>query len=292
MERQANSRAIAAMLLAMAGFILNDALVKMASDTLPLGQIILVRGLICIAVLSIAGYATGLFNNARVLMHPAVLVRAFAETAATLLYLTALFRLPIANATAILQVLPLVVTAGAAIFLRSPVGWRRWSAILVGFSGVLIIIRPGLEGFNAYSLIALAGVCCMALRDLATRQLPADVPTLGVALISFVAVTLLGAGLTYTSGWTAMSTEQAGYLCGAAAFVLAGYLFIILAMRIGDIAVVAPFRYSIVVWAIALGYLVWGDVPDHLTLVGIAIVIFSGTYSFFRERRIGAAAQN
>ncbi|WP_420410748.1 DMT family transporter [Roseibium sp.] len=289
MERQKNSQAIAAMLVAMAGFILNDTLVKMASDAVPLGQIILVRGLICIAVLSIAGYVTGMFQNARVLMHPAVLVRAFAETAATLLYLTALFQLPIANATAILQVLPLVVTAAAAVFLKSPVGWRRWSAIMIGFTGVLIIIRPGLEGFNVFSLIALAGVGCMALRDLATRQLPADVPTLGVALISFVAVTLLGAALTFASGWVPLSFTEIGYLSGAAGFVLAGYVFIILAMRLGEIAVVAPFRYSIVVWAIALGYLVWGDIPDVLTLVGIAIVIFSGTYSFIRERRLGAA---
>ncbi|QDG79713.1 DMT family transporter [Labrenzia sp. PHM005] len=289
MERQKNSQAIAAMLVAMAGFILNDTLVKMASDAVPLGQIILVRGLICIAVLSIAGYVTGMFQNARVLMHPAVLVRAFAETAATLLYLTALFQLPIANATAILQVLPLVVTAAAAVFLKSPVGWRRWIAIMVGFTGVLIIIRPGLEGFNVFSLIALAGVGCMALRDLATRQLPADVPTLGVALISFVAVTLLGAALTLSSGWTPISLTEIGYLSGAAGFVLAGYVFIILAMRLGEIAVVAPFRYSIVVWAIALGYLVWGDIPDVLTLVGITIVIFSGTYSFIRERRLGVA---
>jgi drug/metabolite transporter (DMT)-like permease len=289
MDHPSNSRAIAAMLIAMAGFILNDTLVKMASDAVPLGQIILVRGLICIAALGVAGAVTGLFHNARVLAHPAVLVRALAETAATILYLTALFQLPIANATAILQVLPLVVTAAAAVFLKDAVGWRRWSAILVGLIGVLLIIRPGLEGFNAFSLLALAGVGCMALRDLATRQLPKDVPTLGVALVSFIAVTLLGTVLTVQSGWTDLSLVEYGYLGGAAVFVLAGYVFIILAMRLGDIAVVAPFRYTIVVWAIFLGYIVWGDVPDGITLVGIAIVIASGTYSFFRERKAGAA---
>ncbi len=288
MEKHGQGPAIAAMLVAMAGFILNDTLVKMASDDLPLGQIIFVRGMICIVALGMAGYATGLFKNVSVLLHPAVLIRAGAETAATLLYLTALFRLPIANATAILQVLPLVVTAGAAIFLKSPVGWRRWAAISVGFLGVLLIIRPGVDGFNSYSLVALAGVGCMAVRDLATRQLPADVPTLGVALVSFIAVTLLGAGLTVSNGWVPVSPAGFAFLSGAAVFVLAGYVFIILAMRLGEIAVVAPFRYSIVIWAIVIGYLVWNDIPDGVTLAGIAVVIISGTYSFFRERKLNA----
>lgn len=289
MEHHGQGRAIAAMLAAMAGFILNDTLVKMASDDLSLGQIIFVRGMICIVVLCVAGYAMGLFRELKGFVHPAVLVRAGAETAATLLYLTALFRMPIANATAILQVLPLVVTAGAALFLKSPVGWRRWSAIAVGFLGVLLIVRPGLDGFNVYSLVALAGVGCMALRDLATRQLPPDIPTLGIALVSFIAVTLLGAGLTVSNGWVPISASGYAFLSGASVFVLAGYVFIILAMRLGDIAVVAPFRYSIVVWAIVIGYLVWKDVPDGVTLVGISIVIFSGIYSFFRERSINAA---
>ena len=145
MLKHENGRAIAAMLVSMAAFILNDTFVKLASDALPIGQIILVRGLICILLIAVFGYFTGVFKSVPLLFRPAVLVRAVAETASTILYLTALFQLPIANATAILQALPLVVTAGAAVFLRSAVGWRRWCAISVGLGGVLIIVRPGLE---------------------------------------------------------------------------------------------------------------------------------------------------
>ncbi|MEP3047485.1 MAG: DMT family transporter [Roseibium sp.] len=286
MEARNNGRAIAAMLLAMAGFILNDALVKLSADALPLGQIILVRGIVSIILIALVCYATGVFKSVSQLRQPAVLVRAAAETSATVCYLTALFHLPIANATAILQALPLVVTAGAAIFLKSKVGWRRWTAIAIGFAGILIIVRPGLEGFNAFSLLALAGVACMAVRDLATQQVPKDVPTFGVALVSFIAVTTLGAGLTVVDGWQAMSLETFGLLCGASVFIIVGYIFIIIAMRSGEIAVVAPFRYSIVIWAIGLGFFVWGDVPDGWTLLGTGIVIVMGIYTFFREQRI------
>lgn len=281
-----NGRAIAAMLAAMAGFILNDTLVKLTSDGLALGQIIFVRGLICIGLIVAFGLFTGLFREMHRFRHPAVLVRAGAETAATLFYLSALFQLPIANATAILQSLPLIVTAGAALLLGNHVGWRRWTAIGIGFCGVLMIVRPGLAGFNAYSLLALAGVGCMALRDLATRKLPADVPTLGVALVTFVAVTLLGFGLTVADGWQPITVPVFIHLAGAAVFVMAGYIFIILAMRLGDVAVVAPFRYSIVIWAICIGYLVWGDVPDMMTLAGTAVVVVMGIYAFWREMRL------
>ncbi|MEP3429546.1 MAG: DMT family transporter [Roseibium sp.] len=286
MEHRNNGRAIAAMLIAMSGFILNDTLVKLSADALPLGQIIFVRGVISSILIAIVCYVTGVFRLLPMLRHPAVLVRAAAETAATVFYLSALFHLPIANATAILQALPLVVTAGAAIFLKNKVGWRRWTAIAIGFVGILIIVRPGLQGFNAFSLLALAGVSCMAVRDLATQQVPKEVPTFGVALVSFIAVTTLGAGLTAVDGWQAMSLEMFSLLVGASLFIIVGYIFIIIAMRTGEIAVVSPFRYSIVIWAIGLGFLVWGDVPDGLTLVGTSIVILMGIYTFFREQHI------
>ncbi|MEP4768550.1 MAG: DMT family transporter [Roseibium sp.] len=286
MEHRNNGRAIAAMLIAMSGFILNDTLVKLSADALPLGQIIFVRGVISSILIAIICYVTGVFRLLPMLRHPPVLVRAAAETAATVFYLSALFHLPIANATAILQALPLVVTAGAAIFLKNKVGWRRWTAIAIGFVGILIIVRPGLQGFNAFSLLALAGIACMAVRDLATQQVPKEVPTFGVALVSFIAVTTLGAGLTAVDGWQAMSLEKFGLLVGASLFIIVGYIFIIIAMRTGEIAVVSPFRYSIVIWAIGLGFLVWGDVPDGLTLVGTSIVILMGIYTFFREQHI------
>ncbi|MTI42356.1 DMT family transporter [Roseibium hamelinense] len=289
MDHQDNTRAILAMMLSMAGFILNDALVKIVSEGLPLGQIIFIRGLFAILLIGVACQITGVFKTLKVLHHPQVYLRAFAEVMATVCYLSALFRMPIANATAILQALPLVVTAGAAIFLKVHVGWRRWTAIGVGFSGVLLIVRPGLEGFNAWSLLALAGVGFMALRDIATRRIPQETPTFGVALMTLFGVTLVGGGLIALDGWQPIAPRPVAMLALAAVFLLVGYVFIIIAMRRGEIAVVAPFRYSIVIWAIVLGVLVWGEFPDSFTLVGTFIIVVSGVYTFFREQRLAKA---
>ncbi|WP_289033451.1 DMT family transporter [uncultured Roseibium sp.] len=286
MEIRDNGPAIGAMLVANAAFLLNDTLVKFSSDNLPLGQMIFVRGAICIVLLAIVCQVTGVFRSARLLIHPMVLLRTLAEVCATLLYLTALMRMPIANATSILQALPLVVTAAAAIFLKAPVGWRRWTAIGVGLTGVMLIIRPGFEGFDAWALVALAGVMFMAVRDLSTRQMPEEIPTYGVSLMTAMGVTIMGAGLSVSEGWQPMVFQDYLSLSGAAGFILFGYIFIILAMRSGDISVVAPFRYSAVLWALAIGFLVWGEVPDAMTIVGTTIIILTGIYSFWRERRL------
>ncbi len=286
MDFRDNSRAIGAMTLSSAGFILNDAMVKLAADDLPLGQILLIRGLFCILFMGIGCNAMGVHRKLGKLAHPSVLIRSLAETMATIFYLSALFNMEIGNATAILQSLPLVVTAAAAIFLKAPVGWRRWSAIAVGFIGVMLIVRPGLEGFNIWSLSVLAGVVCMALRDLATRTMPEEVPTLGVALAAVLCVTLLGAGLSVHDGWVPMETASFAYLAAAAALIIVGYVSLIVAMRIGEISVVAPFRYSAILWGLLMGYLLWEEVPDVLTTVGIAVIVTTGIYAFIRERQL------
>ncbi|ADZ71235.1 DMT family transporter [Polymorphum gilvum] len=293
MDFRDNGKAIAAMLLAMAAFIFNDALVKLTYDQLPLGQIILVRSLISLAMIYVVCVVTGATRHFRHLLRPIVAWRTLGEVMATLLYLSALIRMPIANVTAILQVLPLAVTAVAAILFGAPVGWRRWTAIAVGFAGVLLIIRPGLEGFDAWSLLALASLAFIVLRDMSTQRMPSEIQTFGVTLVACVGVSLLGGGLVLIEGWQPMTGKAFLLLCGAATFLLIGYITLIFAMRLGDVAVVAPFRYSIILWAMLMGFVVWGDIPDVLTLAGTAIVVATGIYTFFRERRLaGAAGRN
>ncbi len=289
MDFRENTRAIAAMMAAMLGFIANDTLVKVVSDRLPLGEIMFVRGLLAIAIVFAICIATGVLSEFRHLGHRSVPVRAMAEVGATLLYLTALFQMQIANATAILQALPLIVTAGAALFLGAPVGWRRWTAISVGFLGVLLIVRPGLAGFDSWALVALVGVFCMALRDLVTQKMPKAVPTLGVTMVTLAGVSAVGLGLATVEIWVVPSASDFGLLCTAAVFINVGFIALIFAMRSGDISVVAPFRYSIILWAIVLGYLVWGDVPDAMTLIGTGIIVLTGIYSFIRERKLAAS---
>ena len=207
----------------------------------------------------------------------------------------ALFHIPIANSNTILQVVPLMVTASAAIFLRDEVGWRRWTAIAVGFAGVLIVIRPGLAGFNEFSLLALAAAAFIALRDMTTRIMPAGVPTLMIALITAAVVTVSGPvyGLIAGEHWSIPSGRAVALLFGASLFLIGGYLTAVDFMRHGDIAVVAPFRYTVIVWAVIVGFLVWREVPDTLMVVGTVIIIATGVYTFHRERQIamrGAAA--
>jgi drug/metabolite transporter (DMT)-like permease len=280
-----NGRAVAIMMLAMMGFIFNDSFVKLVSENLPLGQIMFLRGVFALAFLLVICVANGSVRRFPLLLNKWVGVRVFAEVVATMFYLTALFHLPIANATAILQALPLLVTAGAAVFLGAPVGWRRWTAIIVGFCGVLLIVRPGMAGFDAWALVALAGVMFMVLRDLSTNVLPPHVPTLGVSFATLLGVSAMGLALSTTETWPMPTTKELLFLATAAGFILVGFTCLITAMRMGDISMVAPFRYSIILWAILIGYVVWGDVPDLPTLAGIAILVATGLYSLMRERK-------
>ena len=215
-------------------------------------------------------------------------LRVVCELCATIAFLVALAQMPLANVSAVLQALPLAVTMGAALILGETVGWRRWLAIAAGFAGVLIIVRPGFEGFNAYSLLALLCVVFCAARDLATKSIPAEVPTLLVSTTTASAVTIAGAFLVAPfGGWSPVTTNQVSLLFVAAVLLLVGYQFIIMAMRSGDISFIAPFRYTALLWAILLGFLIFGDVPDIAMIAGAVIVVGSGLYTLYREQVVG-----
>jgi drug/metabolite transporter (DMT)-like permease len=282
---------IGAMLAAMAAFVVNDAMMKLAAADLPTGQVIFLRGLIVVPVLAALMLTSATPTTLEMLRRPGILARCVAEVAAAVLYLSALFHMPIAECTAILQFTPLALTAGAALFLGAPVGWRRWLATLVGLIGVLIIIRPGASAFNPYAALALLSVVFIAARDLITRRLGKDVPTIVIAFTSTAAVAVSSLGLLPFETWQWPSSAAMLALLGASAALLGAQYWIILAMRTGDIAVVAPFRYSIILWAIVAGFLVWREVPDLATWIGIAVVTAAGLYTFLREHRLARAAR-
>jgi drug/metabolite transporter (DMT)-like permease len=281
-----NLRGILAMLAAMGSLIVNDCFLKMAAQSLPTGEAIFLRGLfatlLCIAFvaatdgLSVLRRATGRW----------VTLRAGADMFGTILYLNALMHMPIADATALLQFTPLAITAGAALFLGDRAGWRRWLATLVGLSGVLIIVRPGGAGFNAHALLALSAIAFVAVRDLLTRRVGAAVPTMVVAAASSAAVMAGSAGLSLLETWVWPSAATLLLLLLAGVGLVGGNSWIVVAMRAGEIAVVAPFRYSASLWAIAAGFLVWGEVPDLASWAGIAIVSAAGVYTILRENRL------
>ncbi len=281
-----NTRGILAALVAMFAFITSDTLIKLASENLPLATILLVRGTIACAGIALIARAIGQWRPGlpRDAARP-LGWRIVGELGATWFYLSALLVLPIANATAILQAMPLVLTVLAAAILKEQVGWRRWSAVVVGFFGMLMVVQPGMAGFNEGALVAIVGLGFIALRDFASRYIPASLSSIMVTFWSMAAVTLMGAGMVLLQdAWRMPDARELAILCGSAVFMTLGFYAITDAMRHGELSVVAPFRYSIIVWAFIYGYLVWGDVPDPLRLAGIALIIASGLFVFYRER--------
>ncbi|MBZ9768198.1 MULTISPECIES: DMT family transporter [unclassified Mesorhizobium] len=283
-----NLRGALFMIVAMVGFTLNDAIAKFSSESMNMAQVMLVRGAFASLFVGLLAWRRGALANPAAMLQPMVATRVAGEAGATVSFLIALAHLPIANVSAVLQALPLAVTMGAALFFGEGVGWRRWLAIAIGFTGVLIIVRPGFEGFSVYSLLALTSVACCAVRDLATKRIPDAIPTMLVSTATALAMTVLGALLlSPMGGWTPMSGRATTLLALAAVLVLIGYQFIIMAMRSGDISFIAPFRYTALLWSILLGLVIFGDIPDAPMTVGAAIIIGSGLYALYRERVVG-----
>lgn len=278
------------MSISMAGFTLNDTLVKAASEEMNMGQVMLVRGIIATALLLLVALHRGALAGLHKAMTPLVFLRLVGELGGTIFYLIALAHLPIANVSAVFQALPLAVTLGAVLFLGERVGWRRWLAIGVGFIGILIIVRPGFEGFTVYSIYTLVCVAFCALRDLVTTRIPHSVSTLHVSVITSISVTFFGGVLVVPmGGWSPVSFHALLLLAGAGVLMLIGYQAIIVSMRSGDVSFVAPFRYTSLLWALLMGFLVFSDIPDLLMIAGAALVIGSGLYTLYRERVTGRA---
>ena len=279
-----NARAASFMICSMVAFTLNDACMKLLGDTLPLYQALTMRSVGAIVGLVIVARLLGVSLAVRDKRDQKLTaIRCLAEGGAAFFFLTALFNMPIANVTAILQVLPLAVSLAAALFLGEPLGWRRLLAIAVGFGGVALIVRPGGDGFTIYTLYALAAVACVTVRDLAARRLSPEVSSWAVAFYAACVVLVLSAFLGLTIEWKPMGAREGALLVGSVVFIIAAYVFSVQVMRRGDIAFVAPFRYSSLVAALILGFLIFGEWPDNLTLLGAGIVVATGLFAFYRE---------
>jgi S-adenosylmethionine uptake transporter len=266
-------------------YVLNDAVMKLLFADIDFFQAIFLRGLVSLPPLLILALMTKtLLQKYSTKNQRLIIIRILAEIGTTVTFLTALKHMPLANVTAILQSLPLAITMAAAIFLGEPVGWRRWSAICVGFTGVLIIIRPGLAGFNSYSLLALAAVILLTVREISTRQLDNKIPTVTVALSTTLGITAFAALMLIGTEWADINFVSWSLIIAAAAAVTVATLLSVVAMRTGDIGFVSPFRYTSLIGAIGLGILLFGDWPDGITLLGAAIIAFAGIYSLYREQ--------
>lgn len=281
-----NLRAIGLMITAMIFFTLGDTAIKVSTQTLQTGQLLLLLGLLGGGALAIMTRAKGHRVFARDFLSPALIWRNLSELVGTLCMFTALSLVDLSTVAAILQATPLAVTLGAAVVLREHVGWRRWLATFAGFIGVLIIMRPGGIAFDPNTLWALAAMVGLSMRDLSTRLVPRQTPTLrmatyGMLMLVPAGLILLGSGqefrpLNATTGTLVIFTAIVG---------VAGYIAITAAMRIGEVSVVSPFRYTRIIFAIAVGAVVFGERPDGATLLGAALTVLAGLYIFMREGR-------
>jgi drug/metabolite transporter (DMT)-like permease len=288
-----NLKGMGWMTLAMLAFALTDMVIVFLSREMPVGQILFLFGLGGALVFGIVAKLGGHVWLSPVLLARPVMLRNLAEAFATASFVSALALIPLSVLSAIIQANPLIVTLGAALFLGERVGWRRWLAIGIGLAGVLIIIRPGTDAFDPAILLAVLAVIGLSLRDLATRPVPREVPTSLLASYSFATVSLTGLGIMAATGTLGLPrAELWGGAAGAVGFGLVAYFAITAAMRIGDIAAVTPFRYTRLVFALVIAVFVFDEDPDAATLIGAAIVIATGLYTFWRESRArrGAAA--
>ncbi|MBO9453212.1 DMT family transporter [Tropicibacter sp. R16_0] len=287
-----NLRGAGLMTLAMLGFAFEDMFIKLMADAMATWQIILVLGAGGAFVFALLTLTKRQPLFTRAYLSAPVMLRNLGELIGTLGFVTAIALTPISQASAILQATPLAVTLGAALFLNEPVGWRRWSAILVGFAGVMLVIRPGTEGFDIRSLFAVQGVVGLAIRDLATRKVPKETSSFQLSFLAFLMLIPAAFILSQFSdqAWVAPTPKIWGLFVGVVGLGVAAYYAIVAAMRIGEVSFVTPFRYSRMIFALIVGFVVFNERPDALMLAGAAVIVGSGIYTIWRERKHRPAA--
>jgi drug/metabolite transporter (DMT)-like permease len=282
-----NLRGSILMVVAMALFAIEDMFIKLLAASLPVGQILLLLGAGGGAIFAAIAKSQGARLWSADLWHRGVLIRNGGEIVGTMGFITAIALTPISSASAILQAIPLAVTLGAALFLGESVGWRRWTAIAVGFCGVLLVIRPGTDGFEPLSIFAVIGVVGLAARDLGTRMVPPTISSMQLSAYAFALLVPTGGLMMAVTGdtWTMPGGSAWLFLIAAQGIGVVAYGLIVAATRLGEVGAIAPFRYARIVFAMIVGVTVFGERPDALTLTGASIIVASGLYAFWRETR-------
>ena len=278
-----NQRGIAAVCGCMVSYTINDVLVKKLLQTYPVGETIFIRGIMCTLLIGAAALA---FGNARALRAPMSRIlasRSLCDGLSTVGFIAALAHMKLANVSATLQIAPLIITAMSVVLYREMVGWRRWTAITVGFGGALLVIKPIPSEFDIWAIVAAGSAIAAAVRELQTRQIGKAVPVLVVAFWGGVAITLCGLAFVVTEDWRLYTIPDLFQLFVAAFFVGIAIYLLALAFRDVDLSVVAPFRYTYLITSALGGYLVFREVPDGWTVVGAILIVGSGIYTLHRE---------
>lgn len=280
---RANRRGMFAIAGAMAVFAVNDMLLKLTAQRYPLGEVLTVRGLIATLLVGVFLIGLGHVFALRAVLSGIVISRTALDGAAMILFTSALVHMPLAELSAINLVSPLILTALAVIFFAEEVGWRRWTAISIGFIGTLLIVKPAPSAFNAWALLGVATAFASAGRDIITRRLDPGIPSIVISFMAALGSAIIGAVLGLFETWTPMALTDVGMLAISAALVATGHVLIVIAFRGVDVAAIAPFRYTLLIWAGVCGYLAFGEVPDRYAIFGSALIVGSGLYALHRE---------
>ncbi|MDO5657828.1 MAG: DMT family transporter [Paracoccus sp. (in: a-proteobacteria)] len=280
-----NYRASVLMVLAMALFAIEDMFTKLLSARLPIGQILAMLGAMGMVVFWVQLRREGGALFTRDLLRPVMLVRNAGEVIGGVGFVSALVLTDISSTSAILQAAPLMIMLGAWLFLGESVGWRRWLAIAAGFVGVLLIVKPGMSGFEPLSILAVIGVAGLAARDIATRRVPQHIRSNQLSASAFGALIPAGIAmdLAFGQGWEWPTALNYGQMIGGMIGGVAAYTMLVTATRIGEASVIAPFRYTRLIFALAIGVTLFGERPDALTLTGAAIIAAAGGFAMWRE---------
>lgn len=281
-----NVRGIMFMTAACASFACGDTIMKLSAGQVPTSELLFLRG----SFVTLGGLLVAIALGSLAVVHralsKAMAMRAAGDVTGAWSFQLALARMPYADLTAIGQLIPLSITAASALFLGEKVGWRRWTATCVGLLGVLLIIRPGSSTFNWWAMAGLVSVLASTVRDIGTRFVDRSVPPPIIMMLSAGATTLTSLIAAPFSGWSSPPLILVLSMAAAAMFSLVGQICVIISVRSADISAVAPFRYTIIIFAIASGILVFGHFPDTLMLTGTAIVVAAGLYTFYREQSL------
>jgi drug/metabolite transporter (DMT)-like permease len=287
------TRGILAMSASVVVFIFNDALIKLAAENMPAIQAIGLRGIFATGWCLLAIVASGLWREVPGLFHRQVMLRGLLEAGAAIFYLIALFHIPFAIATAVGLSTPFLLTLLAVLILKEDVRWRRWTAICIGFVGVIMVIQPRPGDLNAWTWLVVGASLAGAFRDVMGRYVPASIPTLVVSLSSAVCVALVGCIWALIEGWQPVGQREVLLLLGSSLLLASGYQFLMIALRSGaEMSLIGSLRYASVLWAIAIGYVVWDEVPNWLAVAGIVVIVTSGLYILRRERTRGVSHED
>ena len=275
------------MITSMAFFAVEDSLIKFVTSTIPIGQILIMFGLGGALIFLLVAH----FKNEKIILRDMLLlpmyVRALFEIIGRLFYVLAISLIPLSTATVIIQATPIVVVAGAAIIFGEKVGWRRWTAILLGLFGVIVIIQPTAESFSFLSILALIGMIGFAGRDLASRAAPENLSVFILGLHGFIALAF--SGLIYTiwddANFVMIDIDTIGFMVGAVVFGVAAYSCLMKAMRTGEVSAVTPFRYTRLIFGVSLGVCFFNESLNYSTVLGTILIVISGLFILSRNKR-------